>query len=40
MKLMMFLPFTFLAGVQGFIMFAPYVVVFMAAAHVARRLRA
>jgi len=40
MKLMLFLPFTFLAGVQGFVLFAPYVVLFVTAAHVARRLRA
>jgi hypothetical protein len=40
MKLYLFLPLTFLAGPQGFLMFAPYAMAFMALAHVLRRARA
>jgi len=39
MRLMFFLPLTFLAGPQGFIMFAPYAVVFLTFAHLVRRMR-
>ncbi len=37
MKTLRFLPLTFLAGVHGFALFAPYLAVFLALAHWARR---
>lgn len=37
MKTLRFLPLTFLAGVHGFVFFAPYLAVFLAVAHWARR---
>jgi hypothetical protein len=36
MKLYLFFPLTYLAGVQGFAMFASYLCVFLAAAHLVR----
>lgn len=40
MRLLCFLPLTFIAGVQGFAIFAPYLCVFLTAAHVVKRMRA
>ena len=40
MRMHLFLPLTFLAGVQGFAMFASYLCVFFAAASLVRILRA
>ncbi len=39
MRLTMLLPLAYLAGVHGFAMFAPYLAVFLAAAHLLRRRR-
>ena len=40
MRFLVFLPLTFLAGVHGFVYFAPYLAVFLAVAHFAHRPRA
>ena len=37
MKHIRWMPFTFLAGVHGFALFAPYVAVMLAVAHLLRR---
>ncbi len=39
MKSLRYLPFTFLAGVHGFVFFTPYMLLVVAALHVARRYR-
>jgi len=39
MRSVRFLPLAFLAGVHGFILFAPYATLLLAALHVARRAR-
>jgi hypothetical protein len=36
MKVLAFFPLTYLAGIHGFAMFAPYAALFVAAAHVLR----
>ena len=38
-KLFAFLPLVFVIGTEGFAMFAPYVMLLLALAHVARRLK-
>jgi hypothetical protein len=37
MKVLRFLPLTFLSGAHGFALFAPYLALFLAAAHLLRR---
>ena len=39
MKSVRFLPLVFLVGIDGFAMFAPYVILLLTAAYVARRVR-
>jgi hypothetical protein len=39
MRIVRFLPLVFLVGIDGFAMFAPYVLLLLTAAYVARRLR-
>ena len=39
MRTVRFLPLVFLVGIDGFAMFAPYVVLLLSAAYAARRLR-
>ena len=39
MRTVRFLPLVFLVGIDGFAMFAPYVVLLLTSAYVARRLR-
>jgi hypothetical protein len=38
-KLLAFFPLVFIIGTEGFAMFAPYVVMLLTLAHVARRLK-
>jgi hypothetical protein len=38
-KLLAFLPLVFLIGTEGFAMFAPYVMLLLSVAHIARRLK-
>jgi hypothetical protein len=38
-KLFAFLPLVFVIGTEGFAMFAPYVILLLALAHIARRLK-
>ena len=38
-KLLAFLPLVFLIGSEGFAMFAPYVMLLLSVAHLARRLK-
>jgi hypothetical protein len=40
MRSIRFLPLVFLVGIDGFVMFAPYVLVILSTAYLARRLRA
>ncbi|CAN5481891.1 hypothetical protein BH09PLA1_BH09PLA1_01930 [soil metagenome] len=39
MRTLRFIPLTFLCGVHGFAFFAPYLVMFLAAAHLLKRRR-
>jgi hypothetical protein len=39
MKSLRYLPLTFLAGIHGFTVFAPYLVLFLTFAHLLRRVR-
>jgi hypothetical protein len=38
-KLLAFLPLVFVIGTEGFAMFAPYVILLLSVAHIARRLK-
>ena len=38
-KLLAFLPLVFVIGTEGFAMFAPYVMLLLTVAHIARRLK-
>ena len=38
-KLLAFLPLVFVIGTEGFAMFAPYVMLLLSVAHIARRLK-
>ena len=40
MRTLRFVPLTFICGVHGFAFFAPYLVMFLAAAHLLKRRRA
>lgn len=40
MKTLRYVPLTFLCGVHGFALFAPYLAMFLAAAHLLKRFRA
>ncbi len=40
MRSLRYVPFTFLAGIHGFALFAPYLAFFMAVSHLIRRRRA
>jgi hypothetical protein len=40
MKALRYIPLTFLCGVHGFALFAPYLAMFLAAAHLLKRFRA
>ena len=40
MRSLRFLPLVFLVGIDGFVMFAPYVVALLSTAYAVRRLRA
>ena len=39
MRMLRFVPLTFLCGVHGFAYFAPYLVIFLTAAHLLKRRR-